>query len=67
MPFENVKTLMFVGWVALVYCVAIVMGIASPIHWIVAACAALVPPAVVRHFWRGPEQTLSESIQDARR
>jgi hypothetical protein len=31
------------------------------------ACVAVVPPSLARSFWRTPEQTISESIHDARR
>jgi hypothetical protein len=67
MASENLKTLLFVAWVIAVCCAAIVLGVTSVPNWIVVACAASVPPVVVRQFWRAPEQTISESISEARR
>jgi hypothetical protein len=34
---------------------------------IVVAAVAVVPPLVARSLWRAPDQTISESIRDARR
>ena len=64
---ENKKTQLFVAWaIAGVPC-----GDRDRNHsvsnWIVVACLAVVPPLVARSFWRAPEQTISESIRDARR
>jgi uncharacterized membrane protein YhdT len=67
MASENLKTLLFVGWVIAVCFTAFVLGVTSVPNWIVVACAAVVPPLVVRRFWRAPEQTVSESIHEARR
>jgi uncharacterized membrane protein YhdT len=67
MSSENTKTLLFVGWVIAVFVAALAIGITSVPHWIVVASIAVVPPFVVRSFWRTPEQTISESINDARR
>jgi uncharacterized membrane protein YhdT len=64
---ENTKTLLFVAWVIVVCLAALAIGITSVPNWIVVACVAVVPPFVVRSFWRAPEQTISESIHDARR
>ena len=64
---KNTKTVLFVGWVIAVCLAAIAMGITSVPNWVVVACVAVVPPLVVRSFWRAPEQTISESIHDARR
>jgi hypothetical protein len=67
MPSENTKTLLYVAWVIASCLAAMAIGITSVPSWIVVACVAIVPPMVVRHFWRAPEQTISESINDARR
>jgi len=64
---ENTKTLLFVVWVIAVCLAAIAIGITSVPNWIVVACVAIVPPLVVRSFWRTPERTISETIRDARR
>jgi hypothetical protein len=64
---ENSKTLLFAGWSILVLLAAIVIGITSILNWVAVACVAIVPPLVVRSFWRTPPQTISESINEARR
>jgi hypothetical protein len=64
---KNIKTLLFVVWVIAVCFAAIAIGITSVENWILVASLAVVPPLVVRNFWHAPEQTLSESIHDARR
>jgi hypothetical protein len=64
---ENIKPLLFVAWVIVVCLAAIVIGITSVPNWIVVAGLAIVPPLVVRNFWHTPEQTISESIDEARR
>jgi hypothetical protein len=64
---QTVKTLLFVAWSIAVFLAAIAIGITSSSNWLFVACAAFGPPLVVRYFWHDPEQTISESINDARR
>jgi hypothetical protein len=64
---ETLKISLFVAWVIAVCVAAIAIGVTSVLNWIVVAGAAIVPPLVVRQFWRAPEQTMSESIHEARR
>ena len=64
---DNNKTLLFVAWAIVVCLAAVAIGITSFSTWIVVVCLALVPPFVARSFWRAPDQTISESIRDARR
>jgi uncharacterized membrane protein YhdT len=64
---ENSKTLLFAGWAIVVCLAAIALGVTSVPYWMVVACVALVPPLVARRFWHVPEQTISESIDNARR
>ena len=64
---ENSKTLLFAGWAIVVCLAAIALGVTSVPSWMVVACVALVPPLVARRFWHVPEQTISESIDNARR
>ena len=64
---EKTKTLMFIAWPIAVFAAAIAVGFTSVSSWIVVACAAGVPPLVLRRFWRAPGQTISESIHEARR
>ena len=64
---EKNKTQLFVAWAIVVCLVALAIGVNSVSSWIVVACVAIVPPLVARSFWRAPNQTISESIRDARR
>jgi uncharacterized membrane protein YhdT len=64
---ENTKALLFAGWMIAVSVAAIAIGVTSVPYWMVVACVAFVPPLVARRFWHAPEQTISESINDARR
>jgi hypothetical protein len=64
---ENTKWLVYAGWAIAVCVAAVAMGITSVVNWMVVASAAVVPPLVARRFWHAPEETISESIQDARR
>ena len=67
MSSENYKMQLFAAWAIVVCLVALAIGINSVSNWIVVACLAVVPPLVARSFWRVPDQTISESIRDARR
>ena len=64
---DKTKTLLFIAWSIAVFLAAIAIGITSVLNWIVVACVAVAPPVVVRSFWRTPEQTISERINEARR
>lgn len=64
---EKTKTLLFVAWPIAVLLAAVAIGITSVPNWVEVAGIAVVPPLVVRRFWRAPEQTISESINEARR
>jgi uncharacterized membrane protein YhdT len=64
---DNTKTLLFIAWSIAVFLAAIAIGITSVPNWVVVACVAVVPPLVVRRFWRAPQQTITESIHEARR
>jgi hypothetical protein len=64
---DNNKTQLFVAWAIVVCLAALAIGINSVSNWIVVAAVAVVPPLVARSLWRAPDQTISESIRDARR
>ena len=64
---ENNRTKLYVAWAIVVCLAALAIGINSVTNWIAVACLAFVPPLVARSFWRTPDQTISESIRDARR
>jgi uncharacterized membrane protein YhdT len=64
---ENAKTLFFVAWVIAVALAGYALGGRSVPGWVAVVCVAVIPPLVVRRFWRVPEQTMRESIDEARR
>jgi hypothetical protein len=64
---ENNKTQLFVAWGIVVCLLALAIGVNSVSSWMVVAAVAVVPPLVARSFWRAPDQTIAESIRDARR
>ena len=64
---ENTKTLLFLAWSIAVIVGFIALGITSVLNWIVVACLAVAPPLVVRSVWRARAQTISASINEARR
>jgi len=64
---EKAKTLLFVAWAVAICLAGIAIGITSVPQWVALACVAIAPPAVARSFWHAPEQTLSETIRDARK
>jgi len=67
MFYEKTKTPIFIAWPIAVLLEAVAIGITSVPNWVAVAGLAVVPPLVVRRFWRAPEQTISESINEARR
>ena len=67
MASETTKTLLYIAWAIAVFLAALAIGMTSVLNWIEMICVALAPPLVVRTFWRAPEQTISESIQRARK
>jgi len=62
---ENVKAVLFAGWVVAVSVATMALA-TSLTHWVIAAFVAIVPVTVARSLWRIPEPTMSESIHDAR-
>ena len=64
---DNNKLQLFVAWPIVVCLAAYALGINSVTNWMIVAALAVVPPLVVRRFWHAPDQTISESIRNARR
>ena len=63
---KNAKTLLFVAWAGAICLAALALNVTSVPWWMAVACIAIGPPVVAGIFWRAPEQTLSETIHDAR-
>lgn len=54
-------------WIVILVVVGLVMGITSMSGWLTLAGLALISLVILQRLWRAPEQTLSESINKARR
>jgi hypothetical protein len=54
-------------WVLTLFMVGLAVGITSVTGWITLAAVALISLVILQRLWRAPEQTLSESINKARR
>ncbi len=67
MPLASIKNIIAMLWVSTVF----IPGIAGHVHsvssWTVLVAVAVVPPLVMMWRWNDPLQTMSESIQEARR
>ena len=67
MHLEHAKNTFAVLWFLLALALGFAFNVTSPTAWAVLAGLAVIPPVVMRRFWMPPPQTLSESIQEARR
>jgi hypothetical protein len=67
MQLVSTKAIIAMLWISMV----LILGIAGNMHsfpsWTVLTGVALVPPLVMMWRWNDPRQTMSESIQEARR
>ena len=54
-------------WIAVVVTIALVVGVASLMGWLLVAVIALGPAFSLLHFAKDPAQTTSERINEARR
>jgi hypothetical protein len=67
MQLESIKATVAVVWIAAVCAAAIASNLQSLSGWTVLIGVAVLPPLVILWQWNHPAQTLSESIQEARR
>ena len=67
MQLVKLRAILAAVWVVAVLIAGFAMSPNSLSTWAVLAGVALVPPVVVMWRWHSPNQTLSESIQEARR
>lgn len=64
---KSIQVFIAVLWVSAVI-IAGIAGIANSLSlWAVLAGIALLPPIVMMRWWNDPPQSMSESIQEARR
>jgi hypothetical protein len=67
MQLVSLKTGLATLWVSAALIAGIVGNVGSVASWTVLASIAIVPPIVMMWRWNAPPQTMSESIQEARR
>jgi hypothetical protein len=54
-------------WILILAVAGLVFGITSLSGWLTLAGLALISLVILQRLWRAPEQTLSQSIDKARR
>jgi len=67
MQLLTLKALLASVWIAAVLIAGLVGKVNSISSWAVVAVVAVLPPAVMMWRWHTPAQTMSESINEARR
>ena len=67
MTLPQIKVLAVAAWVLAIGAVALLAGVTSTSGWLALAALAIVPPIVAMRFWKRPDQTMSQSIQEALR
>ena len=67
MQLQHYKVALAAVWALAVSTVGLVVGVTSTAPLAIVAVVALLPPIVMLGLWREPVQSMSESIQEARR
>jgi hypothetical protein len=67
MQLVSIKPIIAMLWVSAAFIMGIAGNLDSFSSWTVLTGVAVVPPLVMMWRWNDPRQTMSESIQDARR
>ena len=67
MQLEYMKLTLAAGWMSAVCVAGLAAGLNSLANWTVLAGVAVLPSLAMMRHWNHPGQTLSESIQEARR
>ena len=67
MQLVSIKSIIAMLWVSAASIVGIAGNFDSFSSWTVLAGVAVVPPLVMMWRWNDPRQTMSETIQEARR
>ena len=67
MQLESLKATLAALWISAVCAAAIAGNLQSLSGWTVLVGIAVLPPLVMMWRWNHPPQTMSESIQEARR
>lgn len=67
MTFTYAREGVAVAWILILALVGLVAGVTSVSGWLTLAGLALISLVILQRLWRAPEQTLSQSIDKARR
>ena len=67
MTLQYIKVMSVAAWVLAIGAAGLLAGITSSSGWLALAALAIVPPIVAMRFWKRPDQTMSQSIQEALR
>lgn len=67
MRLDRLKTTVALAYIAAVGGMGVTVGVSSGAGWIALAAIALLPAGALLCLWNYPKQSLSESIQAARR
>jgi hypothetical protein len=67
MRLVSIKAIVAMLWVSTVSIIGIAGNLNSFPSWTVLAAVAIIPPLVMMWQWKDPRQTMSETIQEARR
>jgi hypothetical protein len=67
MILRNIKLVVVIAYIVTVAVGAVASGVTSGAGLIVFAAVALLPSAALLMLWKDPSQTMSETIQAARR
>jgi hypothetical protein len=67
MQLLSIKRVIAILWVSAMCIIGIAGNLGSLSNWAVLTGIAIVPPLVMMWRWNDPHQTMSESIQQARR
>jgi hypothetical protein len=67
MQLLSIKSVVAILWVSAMFIIGIARNVDSFSSWAVLTGVAVVPPLVMMWRWNDPHQTMSESIQEARK
>ena len=67
MQLQHYKVALAAVWALAISAVGLVVGVTSMAPLAILAVVALLPPIVMLRLWHDPVQSMSESIQEARR
>jgi hypothetical protein len=67
MQLLSIKSAVAILWVSAIFIIGMVRNLGSFSSWVVLTGVAVVPPLVMMWRWNDPHQTMSESIQEARK